>query len=1309
MPYKLILNPICTALVLLCLFILSACGDSSSGPTPSPENTPATIGGTDAGSVQEDVDVVVNNISTTGVLTITDADAGEASFLAETIVGSYGSLDIQTDGNWSYIADNTLATIQQLNQGQSETDSFTVFSVDNTNHDVVITINGRDEAVGNTPAVIGGTDSGTIQEDVDVIGNNLSTSGTLSITDVDAGEASFTAETIVGSYGSLDIQTDGSWSYTADNNQIAIQNLNQGETLTDTLTVSSVDNTTHDVVITINGSDEATGNTPAVIGGVDIGTVQEDVAVDSNNNLITSGTLTITDVDAGEAGFIAETIDDNYGSLVIQTNGNWSYTADNTQIAIQNLNQGQSLIDILTVASVDGTTHNVLITINGSDDGGSSAPLIYDIVYIRFPIAAAADGTVGIPAGETAYTLQSAADLMLLKPDGGETVLVDCADNCSVMDPFISYDGQTVYYSHNELLSGLPYGPFSDNYTSWISKIHLEGHPDFNNYAPIRLTYNDGFDSVQYQANRDSNGNIKTGHDQSSWRAMRDMAPVPLADGRLLFTSNRSALTAFHPGTDAVSKGSIQQLYVMDDHDGTANTKALANIQLLETGNIHMVQHPMQLKDGRILFSTWQDAGTKTDISASLYAMTSLFTVHPDGSNLQQFTEPHDHHKNVDHFISQLSDEQVVWAQYYPHLEGFGIILRAPVSTNGQDFLRGSATQTLATGDSLQFSFREFDRVGTVSLTPHTDSGDTPAPDLSGKYSMPSAVNNGGLLVAYSTGSVNQTDFACSPSGQCESLKSGIYMIPDATGDENDFILNPATQLIKIKDDLNYNEIWPRAVLSYQQIYGQAKPDIINNLATSMPDDVHLEPGEAKALLGTSSIYNREPLNEGDPDPFNSGTSFREGNSGNWTIQGAEAGVFTNNDIHGVRIITTPPKPYTKPINKFSDASRWNTISRHIHDDRLEYVVARYGSDHGERWEILGEFPVKKPVPDGQGNPDTSWLAKIPADTPTFIQTIDDKGMTLVSEIAWRALKSGEKRADCGGCHAHSMDVIPLDFATTEAGKNKPIENIVGVAANDVRVKDGIWDLTLNAIPLLNDTGVRFEPGYSYGVEFNRDITPILNNRCVSCHQAGQSGAALILNDDPWAAISRTGGYNDNALQISKYIRTPQARQSLLVWATWGERLDGRSNETRADDIDFAGHPDIPGITDEDKRTIARWVDLGSPMDFPNTDGMGYTDDYQLPVVNIYTPHLGDNTATELKVGFADAKSGINYSSLKVTYRAVDSSTETAIVTSTNAADYPKNILSTALGLGSGEYILTVSVQDTTGNIGIATRRFTIQ
>ena len=957
----------------------------------------------------------------------------------------------------------------------------------------------------------------------------------------------------------------------------------------------------------------------------------------------------------------------------------------------------------------------------------------YDIVYVRYPDRdGGIDEFISIPQGERPYTLAIGADLMLLKKDGSEELLVDCTD-CSVMDPTISFDGTTVYYSLNTQFR--PDGQSGqDSFHSYIYKIDLTDP----SYRPVRLTFDDGFDSINYAGNRQANGLIKAFHDQGDLREIRDMAPTPLADGRIMFTSNRSALTAFRPGTNAHSQSSVQQLYIVDDHDGTAVTNALSNLHRVETGNIHLVQHPMQLKDGRILFSTWQAIGVKFR-----YAMTTLFTVHPDGSNLQQFTEPHDDHRNVDHFISQLDNEDVVWGYYYPSFDyGFGVIMRAPLDPAGADFIRAVDTSV---------SFREFERVGAVNLTPHTTPADVPAPNQSGKYSMPSATVDGGLLVAYSKGYVNHFDAACRAiqgvrPNRCERLRSGIYLMTNATGSSNrfanqsDLIQDPDAQLIKIKDDDGFNEIWPRPVLSYNDIYGVAHPAILKDLRQQQPDSTLLAAGEAAGLVGTSSMYNREPLDEQNPDPFQTSTS-RELADDNWLKQGADAGVFSNADIHGVRIVATPPKPFTSIISRFDPGNdRWESITRHLQDIRNERVVARYGSAHGERWEILGEFPVRKSgavITDRLGDPDTSWRAKVPSDTPFLLQTIDENGMTLVSELTWRAVKSGEERTDCGGCHAHSTDVETLDFATTAAGNSRPISGISGLDEQPQVVAEHLWDLTLNQVPLLDEDGVQFKAGHSYGVEFNRDVKPILEAKCASCHTSGGNAELMILDgsggQDAWSVISETGNFN--LPQISRYIRTPQARQSLLVWVAWEERLDGRTNQTRNDDIDYPNdHPAI-GLSDEDKRTIARWVDLGSPIDFPQTDGFGYTDDYQLPIVNIFTPTAGNNGNSILRAGFNDAKSGLDYSSLDVRYVAMNGAVTTALSQLENATDFEqalaqvrqlivnasipvtinvgndidaKHVLTKNLPLVTGEYLLFISIKDMVGNTGTASRRFSV-
>ncbi|MFT6735415.1 MAG: hypothetical protein ACJAS9_003623, partial [Polaribacter sp.] len=579
-------------------------------------------------------------------------------------------------------------------------------------------------------------------------------------------------------------------------------------------------------------------------------------------------------------------------------------------------------------------------------------------------------------------------------------------------------------------------------------------------------------------------------------------------------------------------------------------------------------------------------------------------------------------------------------------------------------------------------------------------------PNRSGKYSMPSATVRDGLLVAYSSGSVNHFDAVCNKEvNLCEPLRSGIYLIEDAP---NAMVTDPAS-LIAIKDDPNYNEIWPRVVASYYDIHGQDKPDII--VPKSLDD--RLNKGEAAGFVGASSMINREPLNESEPDPFTP-NKRREVNDGNWRIEGAEAGVFSDQDIYGVRIIATPPIPFTKPLRKSRNSADWESIERHLEDSRLKEVVARFGSLNNERWEILGEFPLTHTnTIDEQGNPDTSWLAKVPADTPFLIQSLDANGMTVISELTWRSVKSGEM-ATCGGCHTHSIE--PLDFKTTQAGLGEPISGLANMSVSNPIIQEGLWDLTQGNIPLFTQAGVELKSGNSYGVEFNRDILPIINTSCVSCHTPGGTGSMLILDDsnpmrNAYAALTNNDENIYRLPQISKYLRIPQARQSLFTWIAWGERLDGRTNDDRDNDVDFpSSHPAVM-LDDLDKRSIARWIDLGAPIDFPELSmegqaGFRYTDDYQLPIINIHQPKRGINTDTQGIIGFADAKSGIEWNSLIISYYPIDGSDSEKIITTFTRTD--KNIVTFNLPalIENKNYILKVQIKDVSGNKNVSTANF---
>ena len=92
-------------------------------------NDAPVIGGVDVGAVTEDSGVVGGNLVASGALTITDVDTGEANFQPGTIAGTYGSITIDSAGNWSYSADNSLtatATCRARSSGRSPIHGFLV-------------------------------------------------------------------------------------------------------------------------------------------------------------------------------------------------------------------------------------------------------------------------------------------------------------------------------------------------------------------------------------------------------------------------------------------------------------------------------------------------------------------------------------------------------------------------------------------------------------------------------------------------------------------------------------------------------------------------------------------------------------------------------------------------------------------------------------------------------------------------------------------------------------------------------------------------------------------------------------------------------------------------------------------------------------------------------------------------------------------------------------------------------------------------------------------------------------------------------
>ncbi|OBS97195.1 cell surface protein [Vibrio tasmaniensis] len=349
-------------------------------------------GDSDTGEVTEDVEVdqESNNLMTSGTLTITDVDDNDvAAFELDGTFNPEGStndtalgmLSITDDGEWTYVVNNDL--VQYLDDDEFVIEVYTVTAIDGTTSEVTITINGADDPSEITVGE-GDSDTGEVTEDVsvDLESNNLMTSGTLTITDVDANDvAAFESDGTFNPDGStndtalgmLSITDDGEWTYVVNND--LVQYLDDDEFVTEVYTVTAIDGTTSEVTITINGADDPSEITVGE-GDSDTGEVTEDVSVDlESNNLMTSGTLTITDVDANDvAAFELEgtfnpdgsTNDTALGMLTITDDGEWTYVVDND--LVQYLDDDEFVTEVYTVTAIDGTTSEVTITINGADD-----------------------------------------------------------------------------------------------------------------------------------------------------------------------------------------------------------------------------------------------------------------------------------------------------------------------------------------------------------------------------------------------------------------------------------------------------------------------------------------------------------------------------------------------------------------------------------------------------------------------------------------------------------------------------------------------------------------------------------------------------------------------------------------------------------------------------------------------------------------------------------------------------------------------------------------------------------------------------
>jgi VCBS repeat-containing protein len=293
----------------------------------------APVAVADTGALAENA--TLSTSAATGVLANdTDVDAGDTKTVSavsfgatvgtvgSALAGTYGTLTLNADGSYSYSANGAAA--EALAAGATATESFNYTVRDaagaTSTTTLTFTITGTNDA-----PVITGPLTGAVTED----GTTTST-GTLTIVDVDAGQSTFVAQSgVAGTYGSFSLSSAGVWTYTLNNAAANVQQLAQGVAVTDTFAITTADGTARTVVVTVNG----TNDVPVAVA--DAITVNEDTVASGNvlgndSDVDAASTLAVTQFSvAGIAGSFAAgstAAIAGVGTLVINANGSYTFT-----------------------------------------------------------------------------------------------------------------------------------------------------------------------------------------------------------------------------------------------------------------------------------------------------------------------------------------------------------------------------------------------------------------------------------------------------------------------------------------------------------------------------------------------------------------------------------------------------------------------------------------------------------------------------------------------------------------------------------------------------------------------------------------------------------------------------------------------------------------------------------------------------------------------------------------------------------------------------------------------------------------------
>jgi VCBS repeat-containing protein len=405
-------------------------------------NDPAII-------IAQDTSIMANIVSISGLATHTDADANNNNNYFNPVSNmvsknNYGMYDVLANGQWIYHLNTNNQDVLAINVNQALEDTITITSTDGTEKDMKIAIIGV-----NDPSSITVINT-EITAGIDIV------SGSATHYDVDNIDNIFkVVDGSIVQYGTYDVLANGQWIYNLNNNNLDVIGININEELEDTIRITTEDGTEKDIKITIHGV-----NDPAVI------ILNQEFSIQANGySIYGQATHTDGDVNNDNNKFIITSVITQYGTYDVSADGVWNYYIDINNPNVLGINLGETLTDIITIISEDGSTKTSTIIIHGVNDAAeiiaSDVHTTANIIYIS--------GTATVSDVDSNSTFQSVLNKPFLYGvfniltdgtwsyylDTNNTSVLAIMNNELLFDQILitSYDGTDKYF--NVIIHGI--------------------------------------------------------------------------------------------------------------------------------------------------------------------------------------------------------------------------------------------------------------------------------------------------------------------------------------------------------------------------------------------------------------------------------------------------------------------------------------------------------------------------------------------------------------------------------------------------------------------------------------------------------------------------------------------------------------------------------------------------------------------------------------------------------------------------------------------------------------------------------------